>query len=50
MAFNVMARNCDDHTKHFGFILRAPAYAAALTCIWLIGIFDRSLEEGRNVW
>jgi serine/threonine-protein kinase HipA len=33
MAFNVMARNCDDHTKNFGFILRqgqawslAPAY------------------------
>jgi serine/threonine-protein kinase HipA len=22
MAFNVMARNCDDHTKNFGFILR----------------------------
>ena len=20
MAFNVMARNCDDHTKNFGFI------------------------------
>ena len=33
MAFNVMARNCDDHTKNFAFILRrdhswamAPAY------------------------
>jgi serine/threonine-protein kinase HipA len=33
MAFNVMARNCDDHTKNFGFRLRqghlwelAPAY------------------------
>lgn len=34
MAFNVMARNCDDHTKNFSFILRqgtstwalAPAY------------------------
>jgi serine/threonine-protein kinase HipA len=33
MAFNVMARNCDDHTKNFGFILRqgqewnlSPAY------------------------
>ncbi|HEY1803118.1 MAG TPA: type II toxin-antitoxin system HipA family toxin [Terracidiphilus sp.] len=33
MAFNVMARNCDDHTKNFGFMLRqgqpwnlAPAY------------------------
>jgi serine/threonine-protein kinase HipA len=33
MTFNVMARNCDDHTKNFGFILRqggnwelAPAY------------------------
>jgi serine/threonine-protein kinase HipA len=33
MAFNVMARNCDDHTKNFGFLLRenapwelAPAY------------------------
>jgi serine/threonine-protein kinase HipA len=33
MAFNVMARNCDDHAKNFGFILRqgqtwqlAPAY------------------------
>jgi serine/threonine-protein kinase HipA len=33
MALNVMARNCDDHTKNFGFILRqgqpwnlAPAY------------------------
>ena len=34
MAFNVLARNCDDHTKNFGFILReghrdwqlAPAY------------------------
>lgn len=33
MAFNVMARNCDDHTKNFGFILRqggswelAPTY------------------------
>jgi serine/threonine-protein kinase HipA len=33
MAFNVMARNCDDHTKNLGFILRqgqpwnlAPAY------------------------
>jgi serine/threonine-protein kinase HipA len=33
MAFNVMARNCDDHTKNYGFILRqggnwelAPAY------------------------
>jgi serine/threonine-protein kinase HipA len=33
MAFNVAARNCDDHTKNFGFILRqgagwelAPAY------------------------
>jgi serine/threonine-protein kinase HipA len=33
MAFNVMARNCDDHTKNFGFILKqggpwelAPAY------------------------
>jgi serine/threonine-protein kinase HipA len=33
MSFNVMARNCDDHTKNFGFILRkganwelAPAY------------------------
>ena len=33
MAFNVMGRNCDDHTKNFGFILRqgepwklAPAY------------------------
>jgi serine/threonine-protein kinase HipA len=33
MAFNVMARNCDDHTKNFGFILRqgrswnlTPAY------------------------
>jgi serine/threonine-protein kinase HipA len=33
MAFNVMARNCDDHTKNFAFILRdtrvwslSPAY------------------------
>ena len=33
MAFNVMGRNCDDHTKNFGFILRqeqpwnlSPAY------------------------
>jgi serine/threonine-protein kinase HipA len=33
MAFNVMARNCDDHTKNLGFILKqtgswalAPAY------------------------
>jgi serine/threonine-protein kinase HipA len=33
MSFNVMARNCDDHSKNFGFILRqngswelAPAY------------------------
>ncbi|HEV2616012.1 MAG TPA: type II toxin-antitoxin system HipA family toxin [Candidatus Acidoferrales bacterium] len=33
MAFNVMARNCDDHTKNFGFLLKqgrnwelAPAY------------------------
>lgn len=33
MAFNVMARNCDDHTKNFSFLLRendrwrlAPAY------------------------
>jgi serine/threonine-protein kinase HipA len=33
MCFNVMARNCDDHTKNFGFLLRkgepwrlAPAY------------------------
>jgi serine/threonine-protein kinase HipA len=33
MAFNVVARNCDDHTKNFGFILKesgrwelAPAY------------------------
>lgn len=33
MAFNVMARNCDDHTKNFGFLLQeggrwrlAPAY------------------------
>jgi len=33
MAFNVMARNCDDHTKNFGFIIRqgqewnlSPAY------------------------
>ncbi len=33
MAFNVMARNCDDHTKNFAFLLRqggnwelAPAY------------------------
>jgi serine/threonine-protein kinase HipA len=33
MSFNIMARNCDDHTKNFGFILRkganwelAPAY------------------------
>ena len=33
MAFNVMARNCDDHTKNFSFILKqgepwavAPAY------------------------
>ena len=33
MAFNVMARNCDDHTKNFGFIVRqgqewnlSPAY------------------------
>jgi serine/threonine-protein kinase HipA len=33
MSFNVMARNCDDHTKNFGFILKkgkdwqlAPAY------------------------
>ena len=33
MAFNVMARNCDDHTKNFGFVLKqgrgwelAPAY------------------------
>jgi serine/threonine-protein kinase HipA len=33
MAFNAMARNCDDHTKNFGFLLRqggrwelAPAY------------------------
>src|SRR6185437_5228868 len=33
MAFNVMARNCDDHTKNFSFRLRqghawelAPAY------------------------
>lgn len=33
MAFNAMARNCDDHSKNFGFILRqgqpwrlAPAY------------------------
>jgi len=33
MAFNVMARNCDDHTKNIGFLLRgsgawelAPAY------------------------
>ncbi len=33
MAFNVMARNCDDHTKNFGFLLTqgqgwelAPAY------------------------
>ena len=33
MAFNVMARNCDDHTKNFGFMVRqgapwklAPAY------------------------
>jgi serine/threonine-protein kinase HipA len=33
MTFNVMARNCDDHSKNFGFILRqggswelAPAY------------------------
>lgn len=33
MTFNVMARNCDDHTKNFGFLLRqggnwelAPAY------------------------
>ena len=33
MAFNVMARNCDDHTKNFGFLLEqgrhwelAPAY------------------------
>jgi serine/threonine-protein kinase HipA len=33
MAFNVMARNCDDHTKNFAFILKqgklwelAPAY------------------------
>ena len=24
MAFNVMARNCDDHTKNFAFILREP--------------------------
>jgi serine/threonine-protein kinase HipA len=33
MAFNVMARNCDDHTKTFAFLLKrghswqlAPAY------------------------
>jgi serine/threonine-protein kinase HipA len=33
MAFNVMARNCDDHTKNFAFLLKegrpwelAPAY------------------------
>jgi hypothetical protein len=33
MAFNVMARNCDDHTKNFAFLLQegaswtlAPAY------------------------
>ena len=33
MAFNVMSRNCDDHTKNFGFLLKqgknwelAPAY------------------------
>ncbi len=33
MAFNVMARNCDDHSKNFAFLLRqggaweqAPAY------------------------
>ena len=33
MTFNVMARNCDDHSKNFGFILKqggswelAPAY------------------------
>jgi serine/threonine-protein kinase HipA len=33
MAFNVMARNCDDHTKNFAFVLKqgqswqlAPAY------------------------
>ena len=33
MAFNVMAANCDDHTKNFAFLLRqdepwtlAPAY------------------------
>ena len=33
LAFNVMARNCDDHTKNFGFLLKeggtwelAPAY------------------------
>lgn len=33
MAFNVMARNCDDHTKNFGFLMKeggpwelAPAY------------------------
>jgi len=34
MVFNVLARNCDDHTKNFSFLLRegemawrlAPAY------------------------
>jgi serine/threonine-protein kinase HipA len=33
MSFNVMARNCDDHTKNFGFLLKqgqlwelSPAY------------------------
>lgn len=39
MAFNVLARNCDDHTKHFAFRLRrghpwelAPAYDVTHAC------------------
>jgi serine/threonine-protein kinase HipA len=35
MAFNVMARNCDDHTKNFAFLLREP----------LVGLPDKAAWE-----